>query len=73
MTLEQEVDARVMEIFNGATIEDLERGLKNSERAVHDCGVDYTHPTRERNQNVTNWQHYAELLRAELKRKQAAQ
>lgn len=65
-TLAQEVDARFMELYNGATIEDLERGLKTAMREANH--IRYGMFSREEDKE---WLHHAALLRAEIARRQA--
>ena len=70
MSLQQEVDAIVMEPYATATIEDLEFGLKNAERAARDASMYSYRSIRARNKDIAMWQHHADLLRAELARRE---
>lgn len=71
-TLAQEVDARFMQLYNSATVADLERGIANAERmAVQIVGI--YRPSRCQREQVVSLRKHADLLRAELQRKQAAQ
>ena len=72
MTLAQEVDDWLMEIYKGAAVADLERGIAYAERMAVRLGGIYR-PSRPQREGVIALRKHAEMLRAELKARQAEQ
>lgn len=70
MSLQSEVDAKVMAIYNGATVADLERGIANCEKWAIELDQIYRPKYGQRMQRHALLK-YADLLRAELKSRQA--
>ena len=70
MSLQQEADAQVLSLYATATVEDLERGIANAERMAVQLGGIYR-PDRKTREQVVALRKHADLLRAELSRRQA--
>ena len=64
MSMQDDVDARYMKVFEDATIADLERGAAYCDHLIATSSLVYTHPERRK-----IWRHHAELLRAEIERR----
>ena len=72
MSINTEVDAKVLDFYATASVADLQRGIANAERMAIQLGC-ICRPNRCQREQVISLRKHADLLRAELKRKQPAQ
>ena len=66
MSMQEDVDARYMKVHDTATIADLERGAAYCDHLIATSSLVYTRQAKRE-----LWRHHAELLRAEIAKRQA--